>query len=160
MTSRITDRPLSASSRRLDSAKPVKHEPCSSTLGKFHDSVNYSLNSSGLASSRRNQSAKLNEHHPIVEARQKYKYMENQKSYVDESLFGSATHRSNTNNDSYNIRNHLSHNLMSNMAPLIHNPPLRVAPSSARQQQPDRADEVRDRVVEQPPKPPVRPWRP
>ena len=159
MTSRITDRPLSASSRRLDSAKPVKHEPCSSTLGKFHDSVNHSLNSTGSISSRRNNSAKLNEHHPIVEARQKYKYMENQKSYVDESLFGSATHRSNVN-DNYNIRNHLSHNLMSNMAPLMHNPPMRSAVSSARQQQPERADEMRDKVVEQPPRAPVRPWRP
>lgn len=117
----------SASSRRRDekTPRPAQHEPCSSTLGKFHDSVNYSLQGESVATKKQS-----NHHinHPIIEAKQKFKYMTQTKSYVDESLFGDSTHRQNIL--SSNSNHHLTHNLMSNMAPLIHNTSL-IRPSSA-----------------------------
>jgi hypothetical protein len=141
------------------SIKPVKHEPCSSTLAKFHDSVNNSLMYDNIASSRKN--IPHPPIHPIQEAKNKYRYMLKQKSYVDESLFGGsggnlATPRSITpsftNNYDYqnvnqNHNNHLTHNLMSNMTPLIINPrprsasasgPVTARPRTARQEDSDK----------------------
>lgn len=99
-TTSVKQRSNSASSA---SARPVLHQPCSSTLGKFHDAVNFSLlnESSSSASSplstramppqitHRSNTPRSN--HPVLEAKQKYKYMAKQKSYVDESLFGGNT---------------------------------------------------------------------
>lgn len=98
-------------SNSASSARPVLHQPCSSTLGKFHDAVNFSLLNETLSTTSRNASATsgrgsparqpLASHrsastssntprsdHPVLVAKQKYKYMIKQKSYVDESLFG------------------------------------------------------------------------
>jgi hypothetical protein len=137
MTSRIelnsssvrppSGRITSASSRRRDekTPRPAQHEPCSSTLGKFHDSVNYSLQGESIATKKQSHNQI---HHPIIEAKQKFKYMTNKKSYVDETLFGDTTHRQNILLS--NSNHHLSHNLMSNMTPLIHNTSL-IRPSSA-----------------------------
>lgn len=69
---------------------PIKHEPCSSTLAKFHDGVNFSLY---LEPHSKPQTPR----HPILEAKEKYKYMTKQKSFVDESLFASNTPRLMTN---------------------------------------------------------------
>ena len=117
----------SASLKRRDekTPRPAQHEPCSSTLGKFHDSVNYSLQGESIATKKHS-----NQHinHPIIEAKQKFKYMTHQKSFVDESLFGDSNHRQNI--FSSNSNHHLTHNLMSNMTPLIHNTSL-IRPTSA-----------------------------
>ncbi len=77
-------RPSSAganSLNRKNTTTPIKHEPCSSTLSKFHEGVNYSL----LLDSHQKPPTPR---HPILDAKEKYKYMSRQKSYVDESLFG------------------------------------------------------------------------
>jgi hypothetical protein len=201
-TVNITNRPpvssRPASSRRPKSSKPstdeaikpVKHEPCSSTLAKFHDSVNNSLmyeNSGGISSRSRQNNVAHPPIHPIIEAKQKYKYMLNQKSYVDESLFGGSggnlmvTPRSTTPNNFFNnynngyeyvnqnLNNHLTHNLMSNMTPLIINARPRSAsasgsarasarPVSARQQEQSRA--LDDANVSTSKLIYQRPWRP
>jgi hypothetical protein len=60
--------------------------------------------------------------HPILEAKNNYKYMLRQKSFVDESLFGSTSRPQTATNTS---NHHLSHNLMSNLAPLIVTSPFR-----------------------------------
>lgn len=134
--------------------KPVKHEACSSSLGKFHDGVNASLmNESlgGVASARAQRTAHPPAHR-IQSAKQKYRYMTNPKSYVDESLFGNPNSNAiiasasrqrqvediDFSNDHYlqvannNSRpsssrgggrtSHLTHNLMSNKTPLYVNP--------------------------------------
>jgi hypothetical protein len=118
----------SANSTKLRSnsargARPVLHEPCSSTLGKFHDGVNYSmLNDSSAVYRRGSNTPRSN--HPILEAKQKFKYMTKQKSFVDESLFGGNTTSrmhmpTNGDTDFYQSSgNHVSHDIMSNMAPL------------------------------------------
>ncbi len=150
---------ISSATRRrveLKSAQAVNHEPCSSTLGKFHDSVNYTLNGESLATKKQSHYPK---NHPIIEAKQKFKYMTNPKSYVDESLFGDSTHRRNsltTNNT------HLTHNFMSNMTPLIHNTSMRGESASARTpriiQQTLDLNESPNKIVES--KNLVRPWKP
>jgi hypothetical protein len=142
-SARQSTRPNSGRSDNQDqSIKPVKHEPCSSTLAKFHDSVNNSLMYDNIASSRKN--IPHPPIHPIQDAKNKYRYMLKQKSYVDESLFGGsggnlATPRSITpsftnnyenHNLNQNFNNHLTHNLMSNMTPLIINPRPRSASAS------------------------------
>lgn len=124
-SSRPDSRALSAkSTNRSNSARarPVIHEPCSSTLGKFHDSVNYSL--VGETTSRRGSNTPRS-NHPILEAKQKYKYMAKQKSFVDESLFGgNSTSRgfypsSDNTPDIYQYsKTHVTHDIMSNVAPL------------------------------------------
>lgn len=94
LTSRITARPPSAriaSARARSAQQAIKHEPCSSTLAKFHDSVNYSV----VADTH---STRQSPRHPILEAKEKYKYMSRQKSYCDESLFASNTPRLNHDN--------------------------------------------------------------
>lgn len=74
-------RPLSANR----GPAPIKHEPCSSTLAKFHDGVNFSL--------LEPHSNKRTVQHPVLEAKEKFKYMSRHKSYCDESLFASNTPR-------------------------------------------------------------------
>ena len=138
-----------SSSNSTRSARPYAHVPCSSTLGKFHDSVNHSLmHENDNANHHQYRSNTPRSNHPVLEAKLKFKYMTNTKSYVDETLFGmSAVPDPAMVNPYYNIfygngstgttprcqadiyqhaRNHLSHNLMSNMAPLM----LAPAPSS------------------------------
>jgi hypothetical protein len=176
-SARHSTRPSSGRSEIQDqSIKPVKHEPCSSTLAKFHDSVNNSLMYENIASSRKN--IPHPPIHPIQEAKNKYRYMLKQKSYVDESLFGGsggnlATPRSVTpsfsnnyeynNNVNQNISNHLTHNLMSNMTPLIINPrprsasasgPVSARPVSARQRDNLNSDMESNKLTYQ------KPWRP
>lgn len=77
-------RPLSANR----GPTPIKHEPCSSTLAKFHDGVNFSL--------LEPPTNKRTIQHPVIEAKQKFKYMSRQKSFCDESLFASNTPRAQT----------------------------------------------------------------
>ena len=85
----ISARPNSAGiNTRIKKSTPIKHEPCSSTLAKFHEGVNASLlldSSSHQSSSNKPATPR----HPILDAKEKYKYMSRQKSYVDESLFAS-----------------------------------------------------------------------
>lgn len=137
-------RPPSAPSR----AKPITHEACSSTLGKFHDSVNFSL---CLNNTSRHH---VESHHPIQEAKNKYKYMVRQKSFCDESLFGSQSSRQ--------TGHHLSHNLMSNLAPLIVNPPIRSQLNSARSNLGDQIDYSPERKLDTKVnnKPIGKPWKP
>jgi hypothetical protein len=119
-SARRNNRPLSSNSNQL----PIKHEPCSSTLGKFHDAVNFSLvldHHNTTATSRKEEPA-----HPIMAAKNKYKYMVRQKSFIDESLFGNTSARQRPPiSNRYGLGDHLSHDLMSNLAPLIVNPPIR-----------------------------------
>jgi len=85
--SALAARPHSAGSKnqnRNNAITPIKHEPCSSTLAKFHEGVNYSL----LLESHHKPPTPR---HPILDAKEKYKYMSRQKSFVDESLFGPPT---------------------------------------------------------------------
>ena len=81
----------SARARSAQQQQPIKHEPCSSTLAKFHDSVNFSVLGDAHAT-------RQSPRHPILEAKEKYKYMPRQKSYCDESLFASNTPRLNHDN--------------------------------------------------------------
>ena len=151
---------ISSASRRRDSPKTsqaVNHEPCSSTLGKFHDSVNYSLIGESVSAKKQSHYPKT---HPIIEAKNKFKYMTQQKSYVDESLFGDSTHRRNSMSNT----NHLTHNLMSNMTPLIHNTSMNRGGESSRAatprviQQTFELNESPGKISET--KSLVRPWRP
>jgi hypothetical protein len=186
-------RATSASYLNVTSARPYIHEPCSSTLGKFHDSVNHSLiheqqQNSGRSSSRNTPRS----NHPVLEAKQKFKYMTKQKSYVDEALFGTTTPNSAQNEYAkfYNMyhgnqqqqqtsvdiyqytRNHLTHNLMSNVAPLlIHPSPVRrpdsamsssrvnsARPDSARK---ENSDPIKDgKTTQRSSQLPPRPWKP
>ena len=149
----------SARNKRPQSAgrpMPVKHEPCSSTLGKFHDSVNHSLM---LDSSFVKKSPRPNVNHPVLDAKEKYKYMTRTKSYVDESLFGSFTPRQNRQDINQYLGNHLTHDLMSNMAPLIHTPGL-SRPSSARSVIDSQNTESNKVVTQKPPTPAPKPWKP
>jgi len=113
---------------------PVKHEPCSKTLSTFHDAVN-----SSLIHEYRHEPSSAKSSHRILSAKDKYKYMAKQKTYVDESLFGSTTPRpwsaSNSRNELNRLTSgssHLSHHLMSNMTPLIVNSPIPTAQNTAR----------------------------
>lgn len=177
----LTSRPLSAriasakSSQRSQSAKhrPVIHEPCSSTLGKFHDGVNYSLINEPSVK-RGSNTPRSN--HPILEAKQKYKYMTNQKSYVDESLFGSCTPRhgyeangnmTNRETDIYQYtNNHLTHDLMSNLAPLQIHAPLRSNRSNINTSRLDSArsrpdlENLKENSMYLKTKPEIKPWKP
>ena len=112
-TARPVIRPSSGRQRPSSNVKPIKPEPCSQTLGKFHDAVNFSL----LIEPHGD---KKHVRHPIIDAKEKYKYMSRQKSYVDESLFGSCTPRS-RNEMPTQLNNHLTHDYMSNNAPLMFN---------------------------------------
>lgn len=144
----------SASSRGRNekTPRPAQHEPCSSTLGKFHDSVNYSLQGESVATKKQSLQP-IN--HPIMEAKQKYKYMTNQKSYVDESLFGDSSHRQNV----LVTNNHLTHNLMSNMTPLIHNTSIR-AKSATPRSNPEKSVQIENSSKTIETKNVVRPWKP
>ncbi|CAF0755319.1 unnamed protein product [Brachionus calyciflorus] len=172
----ISARPISAKSNRSQSAqsRPVIHEPCSSTLGKFHDGVNYSLINDPITK-RGSNTPRSN--HPVLEAKRKYKYMTNQKSYVDESLFGSSTSRNGYYEQNYgNIfekqpdiyqysRNHLTHDLMSNLAPLQIHAPLRTNRSNLNSARPDSARsrpdlDLKENLSFTKNKPELKPWRP
>ena len=127
------------------SAQPVIHRPCSATMSKFHDSVNYSLCVGGGNNANSNTS-KLSSKHQDEEqmdakakAREKFKYMTRTKTYVDESLFGSSNptqqKRGETPKEFFHSSNnhHLSHLEMSQITPLIHNVPIVTArPNSAK----------------------------
>ena len=108
--------------------QPVVHRPCSATLGKFHDSVNYSFvvegGSNKLNSSKTQQQLNLD---AKANAREKYKYMTRTKTYVDESLFGGATSNQHLKHEYSNSSHHLSHSQMSHISPLIHNAPIQSA---------------------------------
>ena len=135
---------------------PVKHEPCSSTLGKFHDGVNHSIL---IESSFVKKSPRPNVSHPILDAKEKFKYMTRTKSYVDETLFGSVTPR-NRNDMNQFLGNHLTHDLMSNMTPLIHTS-IMSRPGSARSTIDTDTKIVQSdskNAISQ--KPPPRPWKP
>lgn len=159
----VGQRASSANGSRPSSARPYIHEPCSSTLGKFHNGVNHSLmnysNNGVVTTPGRYSSNTPRSNHPVLEAKQKYKYMTKQKSYVDETLFGNTNANNeqtayadlyyslhgqtprNTSRDYYQqTKNHLSHNLMSNAAPLIVHPP---PPGSARPLSSARVDSAR-----------------
>ncbi|RMZ93101.1 hypothetical protein BpHYR1_021257 [Brachionus plicatilis] len=152
--------------------RPVVHEPCSSTLGKFHDGVNYSLVNENT--SRRGSNTPRS-NHPVLEAKQKYKYMVTKKSFIDESLFGNTTPRYSYQNygdmfqkepDIFQFsKNHLTHDLMSNLTPLQIHAPM---PSSRRNLDSARTISARSRVDIElkeninciKSKPPIKPWRP
>ena len=108
-TSSTSMKKRSNSASGTSGARPVLHQPCSSTLGKFHDAVNFSLLNNELSLTSRaitstpppplasHRSNTPRSDHPVLVAKQKYKYMTKQKSFVDESLFGggpSVTNRS------------------------------------------------------------------
>lgn len=175
----IVSRPISARAMTLKtnrsqsaSNRPVVHEPCSSTLGKFHDGVNYSLVND--KTSRRGANTPRS-NHPILEAKQKYKYMVTKKSFIDESLFGNSTPRFSYQNygDVYQkdidvfqfSKNHLTHDLMSNLAPLQIHAPL---PSNRSNLDSARINSARSRIDTEhkenysclKTKPPIKPWRP
>ena len=168
----ISARVLSAKSRSQSARnRPVIHEPCSSTLGKFHDGVNYSLISD--TSKRGSNTPRSN--HPVLEAKQKFKYMVNQKSYVDESLFGGNTSRQGYHNfgnmfgkepDIYQrSNNHLTHELMSNLAPLQIHAPLRTDRSNLNSARIDSArykpdTDLKENINNARQKPDTKPWRP
>jgi hypothetical protein len=122
-------------------AQPVLHRPCSATLSKFHDSVNFSLqgNNPLYMHSKNHQ----NENDIRTRARNEYKYMLKKKTYVDETLFASHNPKviKQIQFDQQDPK-HLTHLQMSNMTPLIHNPPparpigsYSSRPSSARAKQ-------------------------
>ena len=180
--------------------RPVLHEPCSSTLAKYHDSINQSLTHEPITPSNvRPDSAKYRSssthnlsaatasnqtlsQHRILEAKQKYRYMVKTKTFVDESLFGPTTSRpssanqwnaadlsSRNNYGAASNSNHLTHQLMSNMAPLIHTPPVRSGQNT------ERTDSARSNLrgeigagqlsqrpssARRPPSGNVKPWRP
>lgn len=121
------------------SAQPVIHRPCSATMGKFHDSVNYSLCVGGSNANKTNlNTSKSSSKHleaqeqmdSKAKAREKYKYMIRTKTYVDESLFASSNpvqqKRGETPIEFYSSpsSHHLSHSQMSQITPLIHNAPV------------------------------------
>lgn len=153
--------PTSPSARQT----PIKHEPCSSTLGKFHDSVNFSLCLDTTRSKSHHQPEEPT--HRVIEAKNKYKYMVRQKSFVDESLFGSTSARRPASSDLNRYSNggtHLTHDLMSNLAPFIVNPPIRSQLNSARSvtNELNKIDqtitkETRDTNSA---KRPIKPWKP
>jgi hypothetical protein len=162
--SKINTNYRSASANSL-AAGPYNHEPCSKTLNKFHDSVNHSL----VNVTYRSNAHKLN--HPVIVAKQKFKYMYNQKSFIDETLFGfeklitsSKSERTAETSplDIYqNTRYHVSHNLMSNVIPLMHAPRpasschvSTVRPDSARKENVHKINRNMHAIV------PPRPWKP
>lgn len=140
MSERVSSaRPSSRTSRRAGSmtptrVEPVLHKPCSATLGKFHDSVNYSLAGVNLSALTKPQ---VDENDQMAKARNKYKYMLQKKTYVDESLFGSSreTERRQQLNTTTDPLRHLTHYQMSNVTPLMVNPPIFSRPMSGRCQQ-------------------------
>lgn len=169
----ISARVVSAKSNRSQSARnrPVIHEPCSSTLGKFHDGVNYSL----INETSRRGANTPRSNHPVLEAKQKYKYMVNQKSFVDETLFGGNTSRQGYQNfgnmfgkepDIYQrSSNHLTHELMSNLAPLQIHAPLRTDRSNLNSARIDSARsrpdlDLKENISYIRNKPEIKPWRP
>lgn len=179
-----TKREMVSSARRPPSSRrppqppptqPIKHEPCSSTLGKFHDSVNFSL-VLDTTRSRAHHPPPIESPHPLIEAKNKYKYMVRQKSYVDESLFGNTSARSLTNRrgsfgnggnvpspklNQY-LNNHLTHDLMSNLAPLIVNPPIRSQLNSARSvtSEINKIDSTTSTKNDLTSRKPIKPWKP
>lgn len=171
----ISARPGSARSlNRSHSAKsrPVIHEPCSSTLAKFHDGVNYSL-INDPTTKRGSNTPRSN--HPVLEAKQKFKYMTKTKSYVDETLFGGSSSRpgsgyygqmTSRETDIYqHTRNHLTHDLMSNLAPLQIRPPLKTNRNDLNSARPESAlankekenSSISNQVKA---KPEPKPWKP
>jgi hypothetical protein len=179
----------------LDSnrAKPVLHEPCSSTLAKYHDSINQSIiiSTSPKKTLERTKSSTSfkptqpfgssnNTNRRVLEAKEKYKYMTNPRTFIDESLFGSPQLQSSRshsniymNNDNYYLnhqaKDHLSHLLMSNYSPLIHNPPPQSSSTksttersdSARSTNRNKATINKSEQVEMSSRPPIsRPWKP
>lgn len=164
----MTYKPRSQSARN----KSVVHEPCSSTLGKFHDAVNYTL-VNGSSSRRRSNTPRSN--HPIIEAKQKFRYMVTKKSFIDESLFGNTTPRYSYQNygdvfqkepDIFQFsRNHLTHDLMSNLAPLQIHAPLssyrnNLDSSRINSARPRTDSQLKENVDYLKSKPPIKPWRP
>lgn len=164
----MTIKPRSQSARN----KPVVHEPCSSTLGKFHDGVNYSL-VNGNSSRRGSNTPRSN--HPIIEAKQKFRYMVTKKSFIDESLFGNSTPRYAYQSygdifqkepDIFQFsRNHLTHDLMSNLTPLQIHAPLssnrnNLDSSRVNSARPRTDSELKENVEYLKSKPPKKPWKP
>lgn len=164
----VSGRPNSGrpSSGRPISAQPVLHKPCSATLSKFHDSVNYSFIVGGtkLNTSSKNTSFVDSEYEMRKQIRDKYKYMTRTKTYVDESLFGTPNAQliRETPREFYTppTSKHLSHSQMSNIAPLIHSSPFNTPLSATRSEQQVNQN-VNDLVVtNRPQTPSKRPWRP
>lgn len=146
-SARLKTRPASAG--RARGAAPIQHEPCSSTLAKFHDGVNFSL--------MEPRGGRQSPRHPILEAKEKYKYMSRQKSFCDESLFASNTPRQSNRHDNRYIGNHITHEYMSNQGPMTFNAPIRTnRPDSARSAVDHLDMRPKSSRIE---KPYVKPWR-
>jgi hypothetical protein len=106
-------------------------------MGKFHDSVNYSLCVGGSNLNTSKQSSTKHHDEEQMDARakakEKFKYMTRTKTYVDESLFGSSNPIQQKRGDtpkeffSSSDNHHLSHSQMSQITPLIHNIPIVTA---------------------------------
>lgn len=103
-------------------AQPVLHRPCSATLSKFHDSVNFSLQ--GYNPLCTHPKSYQNENDVRTRARNDYKYMLKKKTFVDETLFTSHNPKV-VKQTKFELQDpkHLTHLQMSNMTPLIYNPP-------------------------------------
>lgn len=140
--------------------EPVLHRPCSATLGKFHDSVNFSLAGVNLSALTK---PVIDVNDQRAQARHKYKYMLQKKTFVDETLFGSSreTERRQQSNTTTDPLRHLTHYQMSNVTPLILNPPLFSRPMSSRhlQEAPEtvenRQDTQQQMQINRP-----KPWKP
>ena len=148
------NRPPTATNKAASSStRPVKHEPCSTSMAKFHESLNNSL----LAGEQGHHAAAAHPPpHPIIEAKRKFRYMTNPKSFVDESLFGNVgtvaqqQHMGESGQSRPMSRSssgaHLTHNFMSNKAPLL----VSAAPASSR---PDSARSTAQRSESATPRP-------
>ena len=137
------------------------HEPCSATLNKFHDSINNSFEEKRTDRSHATQG----QMHPIIQAKQKFKYMTRERTYVDESLFGPSKNDESVRRP-YNgfeeryASSHLTHQLMSNMT-LMHSTPLSSMANTPRTTSArSTSSTARKRPDSSAQKRPVVPWRP